>query len=91
MKNKEDLPDDKVSVKLSICNKCGGIVRTAVEHMMTRSSKNEFAKEVFDYDLTIKTISLLEYREEIKTAEWCMEDQTHLLQTRKVLIEKNDK
>lgn len=88
---KENIPDDLVNVKMSMCNKCGGIVRVAVEHMMTRSSKNEFAKEVFEYDLNVKTISLLEYREKIKTAEWCMEDQTHLLQTRKVLIEKNDR
>jgi len=88
-KKKEKIPEDLVSIKMSTCNKCGGIVRVAVEHMMDRKSKNEFAKEVFDYDLSVKTISLFEYREKIKTAEWCMEDQTHLLQTRKVLTEKN--
>lgn len=88
MKNKseERWPDEKVNVKLSICNKCGGIVRVAVEHVMDTKSKNEFMREVFKYNLTVKTQPLLEYREQ--NAEWCLEDQKELKKTRKVLTEK---
>ena len=63
------LPDKDVVVKLSICNKCNGIVRCAVEHMMDTKSKNEFAKEVLKYNLTVKEQPLLEYRAE--DAKWC--------------------
>jgi hypothetical protein len=60
--NKEKLPDEQVNVKLSICGKCDGIVRVAVAHMMNRKSKNEFAKEVMEYNLSVKEQPLLEYR-----------------------------
>lgn len=60
--NKEKLPDEEVNVKLSICGKCNGIVRVAVEHMMDKKSKNEFAKEVMEYNLSVKQQPLLEYR-----------------------------
>ena len=84
---KEDLPDDQVNIKISICNRCGGLVTSAVEHLMSRSSKNSFAKEAFEYDLQIKTISLLEFR---KTEfNFCIEDPVDLKQTRKVLTEKS--
>ena len=67
--NKEKLPDEEVNVKLSICGKCNGIVRVAVEHKMDRKSKNEFAKEVMEYNLSVKQQPLLEYRK--ANAEWC--------------------
>lgn len=60
--NKKRLPDEEVNVKLSICGKCNGIVRIAVEHIMDRKSKNEFAKEVIKYNLSVKQQPLLEYR-----------------------------
>lgn len=67
--NKETLRDEEVNVKLSVCGKCNGIVRVAVEHMMDRKSKNEFAKEVMQYNLSVKQQPLLEYRK--ANAEWC--------------------
>ena len=63
------LPEEKVVVKISVCNKCNGIVRTAVLHMMDRKSKNDFAKEVMEYNLSVKEQPLLEYREQ--NADWC--------------------
>ena len=69
------ITDEKVIVKLSICNKCNGIVRCAVEHMMETKSKNEFAKEVMQYNLTVKSQPLLEYRAE--NAKWCECDTKH--------------
>jgi hypothetical protein len=50
-----------VRVKMSICPKSGNVIRVAIEHMMDTKSKNEFAKEVMDYNLQVKTISLEEY------------------------------
>ena len=67
--NKEKLPDEQVNVKLSICGKCDGIVRVAVLHMMDRKSKNDFAKEVMEYNLSVKEQPLLEYRK--ANAKWC--------------------
>ena len=67
--NKEKLPDEEVNVKLSICGKCNGIVRVAVEHMMDKKSKNEFAKEVMEYNLSVKQQPLLEYL--FSNAGWC--------------------
>lgn len=63
------LPEEEVVVKISVCNECNGIVRTAVKHMMDRKSKNEFAKEVMEYNLSVKEQPLLEYREQ--NADWC--------------------
>lgn len=64
-----DMPEEKVEVKVSVCQKCGGIIRAAVAHMMTTKSKNEFMREVMKYDLSVKTIPLLEYRQ--NKPEWC--------------------
>ena len=65
----ERLPEEEVVVKISVCNKCKGIVRTAVKHMMNRKSKNDFAKEVMEYNLSIKEQPLIEYREQ--NTDWC--------------------
>lgn len=54
--------DKDVKIKMSVCPECGNAIRVAVEHTMDRKSKNEFAKEVMQYDLQVKTISLEEYR-----------------------------
>ena len=63
------LPEEKVVVKISVCNKCNRIVRTAVKHMMNRKSKHDFAKEVMEYNLSVKEQPLLEYRNQ--NAHWC--------------------
>lgn len=86
MKNRPILSDEEVKIKLSLCNTCNGIVRAAAEHMMTTKSKNEFAKEVFKHNLSVKTISLLEYRKH--ELEWCDEGAEPELTTKTVLIEK---
>ena len=69
MQTETRLPDEEVKIKLSLCQKCNGIVRAAVEHQMNTKSKNEFLKEVMKYDLSVKTIPLLEYRS--GKNEWC--------------------
>lgn len=56
------MEDKDVKIKMSVCPECGNAIRMAVEHEMTTKSKNEFAKEVMNYDLQVKTISLEEYR-----------------------------
>lgn len=60
----DKLPDEKVDVKLSICNDCQGIVRVAIVHMMTIKTKNSFMKEVMEHNLSVKQQPLLQYREE---------------------------
>jgi len=59
----ETLPDQDTVVKLSLCPKCGGIIRCAIKHMLTTKTKNEFMKEAMEYNLAIKELPLLEYRE----------------------------
>ena len=56
------MEDKDVRVKISICPKSGNVIRVAIEHMMDAKSKNEFAKEVMEHNLQVKTISLEEYR-----------------------------
>lgn len=69
-KNKKlDLPEKEVKIKISTCKKCNGIIRTAVEHMMSMKSKRDFSKEAFEHDLAISTISLIEYR--ATKIKWC--------------------
>lgn len=68
-KRNTELPDEEVKLKISTCKKCSGIVRTAVEHMMSQKSKRDFSKEAFQHDLAISTISLIEYR--AKKIKWC--------------------
>lgn len=69
IKMNQNLPVEQVIIKKSICSKCNGLVRASVEHMMDKSDKKEFAKEVMEHDLNIVHQSLLEYRE--KEQEWC--------------------
>ena len=66
---KIEIPEEDVKIKISTCKKCNGIIRTAVEHMMSMKSKREFSKEAFEYDLAISTISLIEYR--ATKIKWC--------------------
>jgi len=65
MKTKEKLPDEQVSIKLSICSDCHGIVRASVEHLMDKKAKSEFLDEVMFYNLSVKQIPLLEYRKKL--------------------------
>lgn len=57
-----ELEEKDVKVKISHCPECFGACRIEIEHVMTRQSKKEFMKEVLDYNLDVKTISLDEYR-----------------------------
>lgn len=63
------LPEEEVVVKISVCQKCNGLVRTAVKHMINTKSKNSFMKEVMEYNLSVKEQPLLDYRKE--NADWC--------------------
>ena len=65
----ERLPEEEVVVKISVCQKCNGVVRTVVKHMMDTKSKNSFMKEVMEYNLSVKEQPLLDYRKE--NADWC--------------------
>jgi hypothetical protein len=58
-----EIEEKDVKVKMSICPECKNAVRVAIEHAMDKSSKKDFMKEVDKYNLDIKTISLIEYRE----------------------------
>lgn len=69
MSTESRLPDTDVKVKVSLCGKCNGIIRAAVEHQMTKGSKRIFANEVMEYNLSVKSISLEEYRN--GTILWC--------------------
>lgn len=59
--------DEAVIVKLSKCQKCNGIVRMAVKHMMNKKSLKEFSKEVMDYNLSVSEITLEEHRKNKNT------------------------
>lgn len=67
--SKERLPDEEVSVKMSLCGTCEGLIRVAVEHEMDNKSKKAFALEVLESNLSVKTMPLLEYRD--KNPDWC--------------------
>ena len=69
MKSNQRLPEDQVKIKISTCSKCNGIVKTAVEHMMSTKDKNDFGKEVLKYNLSVKTQSLIDFRNE--NADFC--------------------
>jgi len=63
------MKSSEVIVKISKCQKCNGIVRTAIKHMMDARSKREFADEVLDYNLLVIEKSLPEYSNEKNN--WC--------------------
>lgn len=46
-----------------------GIVRASVVHMMDLKEKNEFAREVMKYNLSVQEIPLKEYRSQ--NNNWC--------------------
>lgn len=54
--------DEDVIVKVSICQKCNGRVRSAIKHLMSKSMVNEFSKEAFEYNLLVKEYTLPEFR-----------------------------
>lgn len=65
------LSEQDVKVKISTC-KCGGVVRTAISHLMDKKSVKEFADEAFKYNLSVKEIPLQEYQSSKIT--WCLCD-----------------
>ncbi len=68
-----DLPEKEVFVKISKCNKCKGIVRAAVKHMMSKKCITDFAKEVMEHNLSVCEMRLLKYRKYVaKPNTWCM-------------------
>ena len=67
--NQMNKAPEELLVKISVCQKCSGIVRTAVKHMMDTKSKNSFMKEVMESNLSVKEQLLIEYKEE--NADWC--------------------
>jgi formate dehydrogenase maturation protein FdhE len=69
MKTMNDLPDEQVIVKASVCKKCGSVITSAILHMMTAKTMGAFEREVAKYDLDVKMIPLLEYRKMELT--WC--------------------
>jgi transcription elongation factor Elf1 len=60
-----ELPDEQVKVVIASCTKCSEVIRVGIEHMM---DKKDFYKEVVKYNLSVKTVSLTEYR---KGINWC--------------------
>ena len=64
-----EIEEKDVKVKISVCPECGNAIRVAVEHTMTTKSKNEFAKEVMQYNLSVKQQPLLEYHK--SNTKWC--------------------
>jgi hypothetical protein len=58
-----EIEEKDVRVKMSICPECKNAVRVAIEHLMNKSSKKDFMKEVEKYFLDIRTIPLIEYRQ----------------------------
>lgn len=66
--NTEEPKEADVTVKMSKCQDCEGVVRVAVEHKMDTKAKNRFAKEVVEHNLAVVSIPLLEYR---KGVEFC--------------------
>lgn len=61
--NRDRLPEEEVKIKVSTCPGCKGWVRASVEHMMSGHDKRDFGKEVVEYNLSVKSIPLLEWRE----------------------------
>ena len=52
-----------IRVKMAICPECGNATRYAILNVMTKNSKKEFMKEVFNNDLQVKTLSLNEFND----------------------------
>ena len=72
----EEIKDEDVIVKMSVCQKCEGWVTVSVKHMMDAKSKNSFAKEAMEYNLKIQEIPLLEYRKSTISMCECNSNQT---------------
>lgn len=58
----ERLPDEKVKVKISVCQKCKGHIRVAVKHLMDSKTEKDFYKEAQKYDLLIEEQDLVSFR-----------------------------
>ena len=73
------MEDKDVKVKMSICPDCGNAIRIAVLHTMENSCILDFAIEVFENDLQVKTVTLEEYRSS-KIELFCKENCPRKLQ-----------
>jgi len=58
----EQLEEYKVQVIISYCQKCNGWVTVAIKHLMSQKENTQFMRDVIKYDLLIKTMPLVEYR-----------------------------
>jgi hypothetical protein len=58
-----NVEEKDVRVKMSICPECKNAICIAIEHTMTEQTKKDFMKEVTEYNLDVKTISLAEYQQ----------------------------
>ena len=63
---------DESLTKTSICPKCKGMVKSGLkEHFdANTTARNEFKKDVFDYDLTVVTQTVKEFK--VKGYEFCV-------------------
>ena len=58
---------EDVKIKTSNCQLCDGIIKAVVEEKMTTKMRNEFMKEVMEFNLKVNTIPLSVYQE----TSWC--------------------
>lgn len=58
-----DLPVEEVEVKVGFCRKCKGTISAAVWHCLDKRERNSWMKEAGNDDLDVKTVPLLEYKE----------------------------
>ncbi len=63
----EDLPPEKVEIKIGFCKKCKGHISAAVWHMMNKKQRIDFMKQAATDDLDTKTITLKQHQ---KNPNW---------------------
>jgi hypothetical protein len=64
----ENPPDEEVTVKYSLCNRCKCTIRAGVKHML-EAHLSDFQEEADKYKLVVKEMSLLEWRKNLQP--WC--------------------
>ena len=60
--NKTEPPIEDVIAKVSTCNKCKCTVRVSILHLMTDETKMDFAMEVFEHNLSVSEMPIVEYQ-----------------------------
>ena len=58
-----DIAEEDVKVRMAMCQQCNNAVLVAIVHSIDKETNRDFAKLVSE-GCDIKTISLLEYREQ---------------------------